>query len=240
MKRPEYRICMRRRQAGSTIAESVIGIMLVMMVGFGAAQWALIYHAKVMLDHAAFSGARAGAVRNADPDAISAGIARGLVPLYMPGTSMDAADAALFDRVIPDLERWGRLRILNPTQEAFDDFGATLPSGQEYIPNRYLSAHSPDEGSASGLNVQDANLLKIQVTYGYELNVPLAGQLMTTGMTLPILGTLMAPRGGYSAEEIEMLENGRLPIVASATVRMQSPPYRSTHMASRGELVTPE
>ena len=37
-------------------------------------------------------------------------------------------------------------------------------------------------GDQSGLSLRDATLLKIQVTHGVELKVPLVGKLMTSAM----------------------------------------------------------
>lgn len=220
-----------RLQRGAAVVESAICMILVLLLGLAAAQWALIYHAKVLLDHAALQGARAGAVRNADPEAISAGLARALLPLYLPEASVESADGALHERVIPDLQDFATLRILNPTREAFADFGRQDGQAQ-YIPNTSLSARSSSPGNASRLSIQDANLLKIEIAYGYRLAVPLAGRLMTAGLRLPFVGNLMAPGDQYSDAQLEWLENGRLPIVASATVRMQSRAYMNERIRS--------
>lgn len=229
----------RACQAGTSIAETLIAIVMVVMVGLGAAQWALIYHAKVLLDYAALQGARAGAVRNASANAITAGVARALLPLYMPGATIEDADDALHGSVVPDLQQYGDLRILNPTQEAFEDFGMIDLNGDEFIPNDSLTSRDSSEGAQSGLSIQDANLLKVEITYGYQLNVPVIGHMMTGLMRLPFIGNVMEPGDGYEYWEVEWLRDRRLPIRASATVRMHSSAYRNAHMVDRASLVQP-
>jgi hypothetical protein len=64
-------------------------------------------------------------------------------------------------------------------------------------------------GSAGGLSVQDANILKIQVTFTYPLIVPIIDR---------ILGTLDVERTALEGHTVYSL-----PIVTSAMVRMQSP-----------------
>ncbi len=67
------------------------------------------------------------------------------------------------------------------------------------------------------MNTQNANLLKIKVTYGYELNVPLVGGLLTT--TLAKVNPSNAVY--YNA--------GRIPIESVATVRLQSVAWQDSN-----------
>lgn len=237
MRRLQPQTPRRRRQEGATIVESVLGIIVVLLVGMGIIQWALIYHAKVLLDYAALQGARAGAVRNAQPEAITAGVARAMLPLYLPPTNMAGVDQTV-QEVADDLRKFARLRILNPTQEAFAAYGRTNASGQTYIPNMYLTARSSTIKPPAKINIQDANLLKIQITYGYELDVPIIDELLTSALQIPFVGDVVTP-SGYSSFEQFLLSKGRLPMVATATVRMQSPAYLSRYVVSRSQLATP-
>jgi hypothetical protein len=47
-------------------------------------------------------------------------------------------------------------------------------------PNDHLNLLSRDIGETSGVNIQDANLLKIKVTYGYRMYVPITNQFIAT------------------------------------------------------------
>lgn len=217
-----------RDQRGVAIVETVIALPILLAVILGAIQFGLIYEAKATLNHAALQAARAGAVEHADPDAIRRGLARGLVPLYSPPSSLSGV-ASTLARVMGDVQTDARIRILNPTQEAFADFGEDVEGVQE-IPNDRLHTRSTALGAQSGLNIQDANLLRIEVTYGYELKVPLVNWFITRTL-------LMFPRsGGYDAFEQQLLRRTMLPIVATSTVRMQSPARMSDLVVSRADM----
>ncbi|WP_123106038.1 hypothetical protein [Acidithiobacillus sulfuriphilus] len=73
------------------------------------------------------------------------------------------------------------IRILNPTQEAFADFAEqtrdTSGAWVRAIPVDHLGYRQTSLGSGSGLHVQDATLLKIQVTYVQPLIVPFINQI---------------------------------------------------------------
>jgi hypothetical protein len=212
---------------GTAIVEAVIALPILLAVILGAIQFALIYQAKATLNHASLQAARAGAVSNADPEAIRRGLARGLAPLYSPESSLHGLVTTIA-RVNAALVTDARVRILNPTREAFSDFGAEV-NGVREIPHDRLHARSTAIGAASGVNVQDANILKVEVTYGHELKVPLVNWFISRLMLRP-------SRGGADAFEQKLLRRMRLPIVAAAVVRMQSPARLSAAVVSRDDL----
>jgi hypothetical protein len=213
---------------GMAIVESLIALPILLAVIFGIIQFALIYEAKATLNHAALLAARAGAVDHAQPPAITRGLARGLVPLYSPDRTY-VGYASTLGRVTTDIATDARVRILNPTQEAFADFSEEVEGVRE-IPNDRLHTRSTTVGPQSGLNIQDANLLRVQVTYGYELKVPLVNWFISR--------TLLAFRGarGYDAFEQQLLRRTRLPIIATATVRMHTPARMSELVIARSDL----
>lgn len=218
----------RVRARGAAIAEAVIALPILLVVILGAIQFGLIYQAKATLNHAALQAARAGAVDHASPDALRSGLARGLLPLYSPSSSLDAVVSTIA-RIEADLAASARIRILNPTREAFDDFAETVDGIRE-LPNDRLHARSTAIGARSGLNVQDANLLRAEITYGYELKVPLVNWFITR--------TLLIARGSRTPDGFtqQLLRRTRLPISATSTVRMQSPARLSDLIVSRAEL----
>src|SRR5262245_45041264 len=112
---------LRQLQRGAAIVETVIALPILLAVILGAIQVGLIYEAKATLNHAGLQAARAGAVSNAQPHALRTGLARGLVPLYSPDSSMEGV-ASTLARINADLATDARIRILNPTREAFEDF----------------------------------------------------------------------------------------------------------------------
>jgi hypothetical protein len=148
--------------------------------------------------------------------------------LYSPDSSFQGYQSTLAS-VTAAVAGDARVRILNPTQEAFADFSEEVEGVRE-IPNDRLHVRSTALGTQSGLNIQDANLLRVQVTYGYELNVPLVNWFITR--------TLLAFDGdeGYDAFERQLLRRTRLPILSTSTVRMHTPARMSDLVVARGDL----
>ena len=178
--------------------------------------------AKATLNHAALQAARAGAVSNATPAAIRRGLAQGLAPLTSPDASL-AGIAESVARVESELLTDARIRILNPTREAFDDFAVEV-DGVSELPNDRLHARDTRRGTSGGLNIQDANLLRVEVTYGYELKVPLINGFISR---------LLGMTRDSDAFHQQLLRRTRLPITSTATVRMQSPLRFSELLVSR-------
>lgn len=221
-----------KRERGAAVTELVVILSSLLTLSLGIVQGALIYNAKTTLNYATFEAARAGAVHNAQRSYMTEALARGLMPLYGGGTdtaSLTTANVRAYtDLMLPaapsmNLGSGSRLEILSPTQEAFQDFGVTV-DGQQQIPNEHLRFKPRDVGSASGVNLQDANILKIKVTYGYKLYVPLVNRVIAAALTV----TDPANAAFYQADP------PRLPIVAQATVRMQSNPYPDRNASSGG------
>ncbi|MDR2031586.1 MAG: pilus assembly protein [Azoarcus sp.] len=114
--------------------------------------------------------------------------------------------------------------ILSPTRRMVEDFGvmrryiggSDSETKEEVIPNDNLRYR--DTRQINGVNVQDANLLKIKVTYLYELKMPLTRYFFTPLMNANLTRTLF---GGEAAGNTADL-GWRVPLVYYATVRMQS------------------
>ena len=214
-----------QRQRGAAIVEATIALPLLLVVILAAIQFGFVYQAKATLNHAVLQAARAGSVSNATPAAIRRGLAQGLVPLTSPNASL-AGVAESVARLEGELLTDARIRILNPTREAFDDFAVDVDGIRE-LPNDRLHARDTRLGTSGGLNIQDANLLRVEVTYGYELKVPLIN-----GFISRLLGMT---RDGDAFQQ-QLLRRSRLPITATAIVRMQSPLRFSELLVSRADL----
>ncbi|WP_116811696.1 TadE/TadG family type IV pilus assembly protein [Steroidobacter cummioxidans] len=214
-----------RRQRGAAIVEATIALPLLLVVILAVIQFGFVYQAKATLNHAALQAARAGAVSNATPAAIRRGLAQGLAPLTSPDASL-AGVAESIARLEGELRTDARIRILNPTREAFDDFAVEVDGVRE-LPNDRLHTRDTRPGTSGGLNIQDANLLRIEVTYGYELKVPLINGFISR---------LLGMTRDSDAFHQQQLRRTRLPITATATVRMQSPLRSSELLVSRADL----
>ncbi|TCK03632.1 polymorphic toxin-type HINT domain-containing protein [Marinobacterium mangrovicola] len=209
----------RFRERGAAAVESLIALPIVALLMLGGAEWARIYEAKTTLDHAAVQGARYGSVDHAQPSAIQRGIAQGMLPFYAPASGDIVQTQA---ELTATLGTQSRLRILNPTPEAFDDFGLT-ENGRRVLPNTDLQTRSTAVGASSGLNIQDANLLKVETTWGVELRMPFIAQVISfVGQSNTTPGTF----------ENYLYSNGMIPVTATTLVRMQSEAWENSLMVS--------
>lgn len=210
-------------QSGAAMVETIVALPVLLLLTLGGMQWAQVYEAKSTLNYAAFMAARAGAVNGAAIGPMEEALVQGMVPLYSP-----EKNAAGFEQkrilVQDELARFSRIKILNPTIEAFQDFGVA-PSYQE-IPNEQLHMLNTNIGPQSGVNIQDANLLKIEVMYGYQLKIPYISNAIVSLIKLRSTDPLKK----------ELLSKNRLPILATAMVRMQSRPVLNDKVVSKVQV----
>ena len=207
----------RKYERGAALAEIVVVLPMLLLVGLATIQFALIYEAKATLNYATLMAARAGAVSEMREEPIRRAFARALVPLYSPDKHAQGRGSA-YAQAYLESRTHTVFQVLNPTREAFEDFGVRrVGTNVDVIPNERLHLQSTRPGDQSGVNIQDANLLKINVVHGYELDVPFAGPIIAR-----IVGWSTPVRGYERIRKMDMLANGRLPIQASAIVRMQS------------------
>jgi hypothetical protein len=239
----------RREQRGQAMVETVVILAVVLLLLMGALQFALIYHAKVTLNYATFEAARAGALNHASRRAIEFALARGLAPLYTSvqpsassfdkvGAVKDARDRVIgeingADSEVPDdpADTAVCIQRLNPTDAAFNDYGISDPTGtlpDPIIPNDNLLFRSTEE-SGSGVSIQDANLLKIKVTYCHPMIVPFISHLIQKLMLGAPDGDRNVPPDWVTPTVSDFKENcyanNRFPIESFSMVRMQTPAF---------------
>ncbi|QQC66722.1 TadE family protein [Paraburkholderia ginsengisoli] len=232
------------------MAEFIVIAPALLFVCFGTLQFVLLYQAKSTLDVAVLEAAREGAVNHGSMQAMRNGLARGLAPLYARKANADGAAEAL-TKAQTDATDFSVITVLNPTVAAIKDYAQPhyyADEGTTYteIPNDSLMyrVSSIPAGAQSGMNIQDANLLKIHVHYCYDMYVPLANKVIYYAAN--VIGNIGA--GGLLTSEPANLnrdpygsakngddlcrtrlkdgiETGRWPISldAEAMVRMQSP-----------------
>jgi outer membrane protein OmpA-like peptidoglycan-associated protein len=116
--------------------------------------------------------------------------------------------------------------LLNPTKESFADWNdpalqAIVGKGKakgggdaRVIPNSGLSAQSIKVGPTSGQSIQDANLIKLRITQGYQPKIPLVRGIYATA--LQFLDNKSDTF--YTA----LLADERIPVVSYVTLHMQS------------------
>jgi len=203
---------------GTAFVETLVAVPIVLLLGLGALQWALLFHARTALEYALLEAARAGSVAQARPDAIEAGLARGLMPFWFgvdasrPWAAAVAASNAQLRQAIA--ARWIVWRQLAPTVESFGDWGEPARDAAGHpvtslieIPNdslQWASLRHPAGGVAgmrgeepigarSLQTLNDANLLKLELRYGVPMSVPLVGRIAVWVMR--IVDGCAAPSG---------------------------------------------
>lgn len=238
----------RVRQSGQSMAEFIIIAPALLFVCFGILQFVLLYQAKSTLDVAVLEAAREGAVNHGSMQAMRSGLARGLAPLYARQASADGVSAALARAQI-DAANYSIIAVLNPTSAAIQDYSRPRyypdqAATYSEMPNDSLMYRDASITSAatSGMNIQDANLLKIHVHYCYAMYVPLVNKVIyyATNVigSIGTMGLLTrdpanqdpygAPRNADVLCKTQLKDGvatGRWPIAldSEAIVRMQSP-----------------
>lgn len=223
------------KQRGATLAEFVVVGPLAFLLILAIVQLGFMFMARSTLNQATFMAARAGALHNADPAVIRSALVKGLIPFYQDTTQTSditrlstAWLAAQADLLVPTRLK---IDILNPSPGSFKDYGVADPANgnRRYIPNDNLQFRTVSIGKESKQTLMDANLLRIRVTYAYELKVPLISYIYQRVMCGGSGGGNIAFGDDTSLLEAAGLPNcvyylqGRTPIVSYATVRMQTP-----------------
>ncbi|MBV8063290.1 MAG: pilus assembly protein, partial [Nevskia sp.] len=242
-----------RRSRGQAAVEYLYVIPILLILLFGAIQFTFIYEAKLTLNEAVFTGTRQGALNNGSMAAIQDGLEAGLTPLFTHGVNLQAlkdgrtAAHQLLSGTTPQLATtW----IVNPNSAALSGFAQTQYDGSSAIPNDNLMYRDPTALNG-GMNVQDANLLKVRVSICYPMVVPIINRIIYTVVSgLPTTPVLIdsSSYGGQSIAAPELLKSGingtatgpncpvpdttdangtvhnySITITSEAVVRMQSP-----------------
>lgn len=242
----------RSRERGAAMVEFAVVGPLITLFGLATAQYGLLFNAKNMVNHSAFMAARAGSFGNANIDTIRAAYIRGLIPLY--GGIKNAGDIGpLLTKIGEDTVGHIKIEVLSPTKESFEDWNDPRlqklldTKGKRVIPNRNLARNLSDKNalmqlgvnhtvenvennwvkSKSGQSLQDANVLKLRITHGYEPKVPVMKSIYTT--YLRWLNT--EPAADFRTLQIE---SGRIPIVSHVTVQMQTDAIESDNTSIPG------
>lgn len=215
---------LRRTQLGASLTEMVVVSPVLLLFGLSTVQAGLIYHGKTTINYATFEAARTGAVNHGQVSVMRKELGARLAPLEGGDGSTERAAIAIANSVINAENPVNtRLKILSPSIEAFEDWKITDDEGRDVIPNSHLRHIRGDlavAGESSGMTLRDANLLKVEVTHGLELKVPIVNKLLSRAMQL------------VDPVNVIFYEQNMLPIKSVATVRMQSELWKDEVLAS--------
>jgi len=219
-------IASRRRCRGQSMVEFMIVTPVMLLLVFGSLQFAFLYQAKTALNYAAFQTAREGAVNHAHMAIMENAFARNMAAIYTHDDTVAEVVQAR-DRIRQEIAAgFVQIDVLNPTDKMFDVFGIDPDGdGAREIPNDNLMYRPLTREPDSNATVQDANLLKLRVTYCYPMYVPYVNRVLAIMLTqLPNPDTCPGCSGNFQHPGFEKncLDNGRFPLNSQAIVRMQS------------------
>ena len=201
------------RQSGQAAVEFIIIFPVLFLILWSMIQFSQMYQAKTALHYATFNAARHASVRSGTFDAAREGLIKGMVPYYTTSAEANAVWSAEQEvRRHWDDEELFCINRINPTNAAFLDFG-------DPIPNDNLLYRAADIG-ASGTNIQDANLLKIEAVYCYPF--------LSIWNSLEVMQDIFADDIYQSNQQFcqgKRTSDNRptVAITASSIVRMQTP-----------------
>lgn len=261
--RTRKRASPRRDSWGAALIEWLVGVPLAILIGLLCLQWALIWQARHAAEYAALMAARSAATERGDAGALERGLAEGLGPWWgLPQGPQRSL------RLNEGLQAgWLHWERVWPPPAVFEDFAqpaqdayGRIMRGERELPNDNLRFRSDAAGARSGVNVQEANRIAVQLTIGVPLQVPLASalivrvmqmmdncssahrlQLVVTDFSVPEV--IDSPRawtcGIYRAPDKPGGGAGwRLPVRVVASVRMHSP-LRVSAKASADTVAAP-
>lgn len=208
---------------GMVFVESLVVMPLLLLLMLGIIQYTLIYVAKTSLDHATFMAARNAAIEQGSQQSLMHALTSSMLPPFSAGGE---SQKSVYNKVRSELEQNSKINIVNPTWEAFQDHGVSVALKNIEIPNDRLHVRDANIGHLSHVNVQDANLLKIHVVYGYPLKIPFVNHII-----VKFVGLFMKK----SQYKVYLAEQ-RLPILSTAIVRMQSRMRYNSWVMTREEV----
>jgi Flp pilus assembly pilin Flp len=267
------RLRAENRQRGATMVEFALIAPVIMLVGLGLIQVGLVFHGKSALNFALQEAARSGAVANASPDSIQQGFLRGLIPFMGGGlNAADIASAlakATAEFTRGSAEGWIKVEQLSPTPQSFSDWqenslddngnpvveipNANLPvlrctrppngGTAGYRASTACGGSGEPVGASSEQTLSDANLLKLQLTYGVELGIPFINRIVGKALAMaagcqapsaqnlgplhlgtpPVSGANPTACAAYNAVDTAGNPDPRIPVSLAITVRMQTP-----------------
>nr|UOZ96523.1 hypothetical protein NCPCFENI_00418 [Cupriavidus sp.] len=188
------------RPTGMAMLEALIAAPLVLLLGLMILQITHLAYGRLVVGYAAAEASRAAASAQISATAIDGGLSRGLTPLLglsagsgAPGVEAIASAAMRthFHYLRGKAEGWIDWTLLSPTTATLEDWGkgagravspALWHSGASPAPRSGVSGKEPMTGLAvgrsSGQTFLDAGVIRLEVSVGLPLHVPLAGPIL--------------------------------------------------------------
>lgn len=215
---------------GQALTEFVVAFPVLILLLLGALQMGLVFTTRATVTLAANDAVRAASENEGQLQALQAGLARGLAPLYAHGRSATAVSIAQGEALaaVQDPQTVA-VSLLNPPPSVVKAWAQSVTHdgvSQTEIPDaRLLFAGDMVRG---GETLADANVLKIRVRYCAPLLVPFIAPVIAT------LEKAWSP-GPFT---LACANQPGLPVSVVATALMQSPLTKANATAlSQGTAV---
>ncbi len=226
----------------------MIFLLFLLLLG-GLVEMSYLYRAKHTLNSATFEAARAGALHHALPDPMNHALVRGMAALYMRGERSPeglARAVAEAEALLAPLNAIRRaITIISPTREMFDKLKVEqklrLQTEPGDAPMRKLKVLPNDNlnwrprttrsvtvnGKDAGINVQDANLLKLRSYWCHRLIVPVVDRLLA-GIAAAV-NVAHDPQAQAACTSLNGTGRYHILIASKAVIRMQSPVLKEAY-----------
>ena len=225
--------------SGAAMIETIFVFPVVMFLGFGILHLGLIYQAKSNLEYAALMAARMASTQGFYD--VDNGVGRFTAfqeEVRCRMQASDPLDGAFCDDPM-ELAKVG-VRVIRPNIDTFDQWGESCTGSECVIPNDNLLYRDPTEtrsvtfsSGPEDINIQDANILQLEVTYVFDSGVPFLGRMLSddptstevTSMGVDGQGVELTDAMGYlsESERNRATNTPGMRLRAVSTVRMQTP-----------------
>jgi hypothetical protein len=201
----------------ATVEFHIVALFALLPLCLGTLQLALLMSDNHHIDHAAFLAARRASMSGGGTESARQAFAQASSLLLVDAASeVEAGNVAgrvarAYALTLADQARFAQFRIVSPDPEAQADFAIRRGDGH-VIPNDSLEYRSRQAGQRSGLTLQQANILHLEVDWCRPLIVPFAREILL-GM-LRVFDPDPWRQYCYSA--------GRVPIRSEGITPMQS------------------
>lgn len=231
----------RNSQSGQAMVEMIVIAFVTLLLLFGIIQFALLYNAKTILNYATYEAARIGALNYSHPESMRLALAQKLAILEPVSGMQNESDynqlVAQRETFLDVFDAVACIKRINPGNDAGGHWSADhqTPESALGIANDHLLYRDPTAKGVDPQSIQDANLLKISVTYCPKMVVPIVSQVVKNLMLIDRYALL--PEKSFTESQIEgylpptyldpfikqCYLADRFPMVAHAMIRMQTP-----------------
>lgn len=206
-----------QQNGAATVEFQIVALFAMLPLCLGMLQLALLMSENHHIDFAAFAAARSAAMAHGNLGEARRAFAQAAVPLMIRApdeldrSNVTGRVAEAYVEALADVTLQASFHVVSPDPDAQRDF-AIRRGEDRVIPNDGLEYRSSAPGARSGLTLQQANVLRLEVTWCRPLIVPFIRELL-----IGFLRTVDLAAGSQRC-----YLQGRIPIRSEGVTPMQS------------------